>query len=730
MNKQQIQQVSDQQDNSVEDDPLAELARIVAGETIVPRKTPELVAQPVEQATVVTTPEVAGHEQPPIPIMVEPGEAATPTVIPLSSADDNGGVESSTDLESQLLAELGEGEITAAPSDTIPKSVQGFTPVTQLLDTAQQQIATEELHQTQRANFVAEPAQAVTPEPEIDFEAALEQQLVQPQEVPAETVPIDVPAAAIPAGVQVASDGNPNMLPVENTDAFEDPLDDFDLDAAFDDELPSAINAGIGTSADLGSEFSHDLAEQAAPTDQTFGENEIQDEMMQALQADLVEPDLAAVEEPIVPAPQFQFQPAPEFLQPDRQIDDSVREIQSEVAEEIDIEDAFSDAFADELSMDLGQVEVEHAAAVQAENVAPSMPQSEISFEEPIAPVGEGVQSTPQGEPQVASPTRGKGGIRMAAMALGLAMLAGGGAVAYSYMNGPVEPGDPVLVKADTSDIKIKPETPGGKTIANQDQPVYDAVAGTKPEGSTQDSLIATSEEPVDIARSVTLNKPVKSDNRLSTAETDDKKTTGLAVMQPRKVKTVSVRADGSLVPSIGDPVASLPSSLQSALVAPAPDTPVIDETTIDGASSTGKIAVPSANPNLPKITAAVVVPKVQEIVPTIVKTRTLVVPKVEPVVTKPAPVKTAVVSPAPSGEGYAVQISSQRSFDSAEATYQNLKRRFASLLGDKAKEIQEAKVEGKGTFYRVRILQNSKSAALNFCTRYKSAGGSCFVTK
>jgi len=78
----------------------------------------------------------------------------------------------------------------------------------------------------------------------------------------------------------------------------------------------------------------------------------------------------------------------------------------------------------------------------------------------------------------------------------------------------------------------------------------------------------------------------------------------------------------------------------------------------------------------------------------------------------------------------WTVQVSSQRSDDAAQSSYGNLKRRFSSLLSDRSVSVQKADVEGKGTFYRVRIPASSKSDAISLCESMKSAGGSCFVTR
>ena len=69
-------------------------------------------------------------------------------------------------------------------------------------------------------------------------------------------------------------------------------------------------------------------------------------------------------------------------------------------------------------------------------------------------------------------------GLLIAAVVGGVALLGGVGALALSFGNG--DGADvPVVVKADNGPVKVKPENPGGTSVPNQDNKVYDAVKGT-----------------------------------------------------------------------------------------------------------------------------------------------------------------------------------------------------------------------------------------------------------
>jgi hypothetical protein len=78
----------------------------------------------------------------------------------------------------------------------------------------------------------------------------------------------------------------------------------------------------------------------------------------------------------------------------------------------------------------------------------------------------------------------------------------------------------------------------------------------------------------------------------------------------------------------------------------------------------------------------------------------------------------------------WSVQIASQPSADSAKSTYQDLAQRYGSVLGGRGVNIVKADIEGKGTYWRVRVPAKSRNDAIGLCNDYKAAGGTCFVSK
>ena len=146
---------------------------------------------------------------------------------------------------------------------------------------------------------------------------------------------------------------------------------------------------------------------------------------------------------------------------------------------------------------------------------------------------------------------------------LGVALLAGVGAFGWSMLSGggDATDGGPRIIRADKDPVKVLPENPGGVTVPNQDKAVYDRVAGGTGASTGQPALVNSAEEPVDVVQR-TLDPEIlplegradvsdKSEERLS-AEASGTETasndTAAPVVSPRKVRTMIVKPDGSIV--------------------------------------------------------------------------------------------------------------------------------------------------------------------------------------
>ncbi|RWC61275.1 SPOR domain-containing protein [Mesorhizobium sp.] len=379
------------------------------------------------------------------------------------------------------------------------------------------------------------------------------------------------------------------------------------------------------------------------------------------------------------------------------------------------------------------------------------------------------------GEREAARPWRGRG-LFIAAIVGAVAVAGGLGAFALSF-GGKGGSEAPVIVKADNAPIKVKPENPGGAVVPNQDNKVYDAVRGAKPAEPVQEKLVTNVEEPVDVqakdpARAIDLSPDQnaaaggtddgsaasaaaaapadsaaaapadsaapapKSEDRIAQVLQDADKGTNADVVAvaPRKVRTMVVKSDGSLVPR-EDPAPAAPQVAATEPADPAPQH--VAPTAQADADQTGTVT--------PAAAQADAEPALKPVAPAKAKVQSANTPAKVPlapqrpsdqpvdVVGEVKPDQVASIDPASTATGggsWSMQIASQPTVESAQSSYQDLQRRYGSVLSGRTANIVKAEIAGKGTFYRVRVPAQSRNDAINLCTSYKAAGGNCFVSR
>jgi hypothetical protein len=97
----------------------------------------------------------------------------------------------------------------------------------------------------------------------------------------------------------------------------------------------------------------------------------------------------------------------------------------------------------------------------------------------------------------------------------------------------------------------------------------------------------------------------------------------------------------------------------------------------------------------------------------------------------KPAATKIASTSPAASGGGYAVQVSSQRNEKEVQSSFRELQAKYPKLLGGHEPMVRRADLGAKGVYYRAMVGPFvSAEQANELCTNLKAAGGNCIVQK
>lgn len=376
----------------------------------------------------------------------------------------------------------------------------------------------------------------------------------------------------------------------------------------------------------------------------------------------------------------------------------------------------------------------------------------------------------------------------LAVAVLGLALLAGVAAFGWSMLSGDetTADGGPRIIRADKDPVKVLPENPGGVTVPNQDKAVYDRVAGGDGASPGQPALVNSAEEPVDVVQR-TLDPEilplegrsdfaVKSEERLAADGGAEETTANEApppVVSPRKVRTMIVKPDGSIVArEVSAPEVSAPEAAPQTLVAAAPETTPVAEAAqtpetveqqpsaetaasepeqpsgTDVAATEGTVApvrVVRTQPIRPVTNAPVPQGRPADQPVNVVGTvsqggRVGAAPAAPAVPAAPAapaaaePVAVAsapaAAAPAANPGGYYVQIASQPTAEGAQASWRTLSSRYSSVLGGLGVDIQRADIPGKGVFHRVRVPAGTRDQANALCSRYKAAGGSCFVSR
>ena len=329
----------------------------------------------------------------------------------------------------------------------------------------------------------------------------------------------------------------------------------------------------------------------------------------------------------------------------------------------------------------------------------------------------------------------------------------GGIGATFAIKRSPSSPQQIAMIKASTNPAKVQapPPVQSDSAKAIQDVSLLDKTPQPPPVG-----LVDRSEQPVDLARaadiapkapssrgaaSVPVPQPPATDtapnNNVSLAQpwqqglsnpkpvvkSPPEEVSGLAdLIHPRKVKTVTVRPDGTIVT---DDIRELtPPHNKPALVSSAEPS---SEPWQSGAPTTmARVEMPKATVRIPQNDTAA--SRIRAAKPAhAAAAKTAVVPA--------KPVKVAnldngsdAASVAASGT-FAVQLAAAPSEADARQAIVRLTHKYSGALAGHQLKWHRAKV-GDKSFYRIRIGGLSRSAATTLCVSLQAKGGSCFVAR
>lgn len=282
---------------------------------------------------------------------------------------------------------------------------------------------------------------------------------------------------------------------------------------------------------------------------------------------------------------------------------------------------------------------------------------------------------------------RGRTALIAVAALIGVGVAATAGIVAFRHGSGggSAASGDSApVIRADTAPSKVAGPTGGGQTPENQ-KLIYDRVGGQGQPG--QEKVVPREEQPMDVAAAAAASAAAQP----------------ASPTEPKRVKTVSVRSDGSIAPTSAAPAA-------------APQTSAVAPTAY----------APTQNP----IPAGMPQPKTVQTIATTGAGVPVAAPTTTAAAAGGAQANTA--APATTATGaYVVQVSSQKSEADAMGSFKVLQSRYPQLLGSYKATVKRADLGDKGIYYRAQVGPfASRDEANNLCNALQAQGGTCIVTR
>ncbi|MCA6114028.1 SPOR domain-containing protein [Bradyrhizobium sp. WSM 1738] len=310
-------------------------------------------------------------------------------------------------------------------------------------------------------------------------------------------------------------------------------------------------------------------------------------------------------------------------------------------------------------------------------------------------------------------PKKRSSGLITVAAVLALAVVGTGAAFAYRTYVGSPRSGEPPIIRADNSPTKVMPAPSDGGAAKTPDRMVP---------GDGGEKLVSREETPVDVnARSggprvvfPPLNQNSSPPPVASVSPTGPAPASGangtMPNNEPRRIKTLAVKgdpADNGGIPAGATAPPPKPMTRSAAAVPP------------PAAPSPSPAASPSRNPASANASA---------------NGPMSIAPQADPA-PSPSPTRMAATNPTqpatPSGGGYLVQVSSQKSEADAQAAYRALQGKYPSVLGAQSSMVKRVDLGEKGVYYRAFAGPfGSSEEAAQVCNSLKSAGGQCFVQR
>jgi hypothetical protein len=304
-------------------------------------------------------------------------------------------------------------------------------------------------------------------------------------------------------------------------------------------------------------------------------------------------------------------------------------------------------------------------------------------------------------------------------------IVAGIAGIGVSFaLKGGSAPHEIAMIKAADGPVKVEPEATAGADAPNQDASILNRTPQAAPV-----AVADATEQPVDLshlpdhtpraaaagganAGAASVAVPLSPSHGSAPSQGFAAPQASMApqsiagLIEPKKVKTVSVRPDGTLLPNDAAPQTPSATALSPAHV----------------------VAPPAAKASTPKSTARVATTPKPTAAPGGADVAHAPDPKSPQVADAQGALAPAAESPA-GGGAFSVQLAAPSSEQEARDIQLRLMKKYGAEIPGFHPSIRKA-VSGDKTVYRVRTVGLSKDDATALCQKVQSSGGNCFVAK
>jgi hypothetical protein len=306
-----------------------------------------------------------------------------------------------------------------------------------------------------------------------------------------------------------------------------------------------------------------------------------------------------------------------------------------------------------------------------------------------------------------------KGLLAMGAV-VGAIVIGGGGAYLFSGTSVGAG-GEPPLVVANTEPVKVEPQNPGGVEIPNQNKQIYERAQ------QSETKVVNREEQPVDVGQAVRNNGGGAVADATGATGHGAPRQNSLNLGEPRKVRTVTIRPDGTVSGAAHEAPAARSNGPAPIPTLALPEAAQASAPQMTSAQPRPAAATPVAAAAAPKPTLAAATPTAAPATPAPQRVASAQPVAIAPAQTTPEATTTAT-------GGFSVQLGLANSEGAAETAFSSYQRKYSDLEGMPSL-IRKAEVNGN-TIYRVRVGPMSRDEASSLCSKLQGQGGQCFVAK